>query len=99
MAKPLQVILPSKLIVNCLLINVAEKSINFIQQLIQNLQRSYRRVLKSLERSVWKAFIATKVIFTNSCSFSIVSENTILKYLNIPGINKPTGLDGIRSRF
>ena len=32
-------------------------------------------------------------------SFSIVSENKVLKYLNSLGINKTTGLDVIPSRF
>ena len=35
----------------------------------------------------------------NSYSFSIVSENKVLKYLNSLDINKATGLDGIPSRF
>ena len=32
-------------------------------------------------------------------SFSIVSENKVLKYLNSLGINKTTGLNGIPSHF
>ena len=42
-------------------LKVAENTILFIQQLLQSLWRSYHRVLTSLERTLWKAFIATKV--------------------------------------
>ena len=38
-------------------------------------------------------------VIPNSCSFSIVSENKVLKYLNNLSINKVTGLDGIPARF
>ena len=56
--------------------------------------------LTSLERTLWKAFIATKAFFfSNNYSFSIVSENKVLKYLNSLGIHKATGIDGIPSRF
>ena len=37
--------------------------------------------------------------FTQKLSFSIVTENTVLKHLNKLGINKATGLDGIPSWF
>ena len=37
--------------------------------------------------------------FSNSYSFSIVSENKVLKYLNSLGIKKATGMDGIHPRF
>ena len=39
------------------------------------------------------------MFFPNRYTFSIVSENKVLKYLNSQGINKATGLDGIPSRF
>ena len=39
------------------------------------------------------------MFFQNRNSFSIVSENNVLKYMNSVGINKATGLDGIPSRF
>ena len=44
-------------------------------------------------------FYRNKGVFPNSYSFSIVSENKVLKYLNSLGINKANGLDGIPSRF
>ena len=86
---------------NCLLIKSLPKhSIHFILQLLQNLWRSYHRVLTSLDRTLCKVFIATMFFFLpNSYSFSIVSENKVLKYLNSLGINKATGLDDIPSRF
>ena len=46
-----------------------------------------------------KSFDRNKRVFLNSYSFSIVSENKILKYLNSLGINKATGLGGMPSRF
>ena len=45
------------------------------------------------------SFYAVKGVLLNSYSFSIVTENTVLKHLNKLGINKATGLDGIPSRF
>ena len=39
------------------------------------------------------------MFFSNSYTFSTVSENKVLKYLNSLGINKTTGLDGIPSSF
>ena len=45
------------------------------------------------------SFYAVKGVLPNSYSFSIVTENTVLKHLNKLGINKATGLDGIPSRF
>ena len=49
---------------------------------------------------LWKAFIATEVFFfPNSYSFSIVSDNKMLKYPTSLDINKATGLDGMPSRF
>ena len=42
----------------------------------------------------------TKIgVVPDSFSFSLVSENKVLKYLSQLGINKSTGLDGIPSRF
>ena len=46
-----------------------------------------------------ESFYRNNVFFPNSYSFSIVSENKVLKYLNSLGINKATGLDGIPTRF
>ena len=46
-----------------------------------------------------ESFYRNKGVFPNSYSFSIVSENKVLKYLNSLGINKATGLDDIPSRF
>ena len=46
-----------------------------------------------------EGFYRNKCVFPNSYSFSIISENKILKYLNSLGINKATDLDGIPLRF
>ena len=46
-----------------------------------------------------ESFYRNKCVFPNSYSFSIVSENKVLKYLNSLCIYKATGLDGIHSRF
>ena len=45
------------------------------------------------------SFYAVKGVLPNSYSFSIVTENTVLKHLNKLGINKATGLDGVPSWF
>ena len=52
-------------------LKVAEKSILFILQLLQNLWRNYHRVLTSLERTLWKAFIATKVFSQIAIHFQL----------------------------
>ena len=44
-------------------------------------------------------FYARKGVIKNSFFFSLVSENTLLKYLNKLHSNKSTGLDGIPARF
>ena len=46
-----------------------------------------------------QTFYQRKGVTPNSYSFSMVSENKILKYLNNLSANKATGLDGIPSRF
>ena len=83
----------------CLLIKVAEKFISFYTtvalKLVEKLPQSFKKFGKNLVES----FYLNKGVFPNRYSFSIVSENTILKYLNSLGINKPTGLDGIPSHF
>lgn len=46
-----------------------------------------------------RSFYFNKGVVPNSCSFSLVTENKVLKYLNKLSINKAKGLDGISSRF
>ena len=62
---------------------------------MEKLPQSFNKFGKNFVGS----FYRNKGVFPNSYSFSIVSENKVLKYLNSLGINKATGLDGIPSRF
>ena len=99
-AKPLQVILVSKLIANFLLINkrLPKNSIHFILQLpklVEKLPQSFNKFRKNFV----EGFYRKKGVFPNGYSFSVVSENKVLKYLNSLGINKATGLDDKPSRF
>ena len=45
------------------------------------------------------SFYLKKGVTLDSCSFSLVTENTVLKYLNTLSITKATGLDGISAKF
>ena len=61
-----------------------------------------RKLLQSFNKfrkNFVESFFRNKGVFSNSFSFSIVSENKNLKYLNSLCINKAIGLDGIPSRF
>ena len=85
--------------VNCLLSNLRLPKSQFFyttdaSKLVEKLQQSFNKFGKNFVDS----FCCKKCVFPNSYSFSIVSENKILKYLNSLGINKATGLDGIPSR-
>jgi len=44
-------------------------------------------------------FYSMKGVFKNSFSFALVSESTVLKYINHLSHSKATGLDGIPARF
>ena len=80
-------------------LKVAEKFNSFYttvaSKLVEKLPQSFNKFGKNFVES----FYRNKCVFPNSYSFSIVSENKVLKYLNSLGINKATGLDGIPSRF
>ena len=52
-----------------------------------------------LGMNLMETFYRNKGILPKSYSFSIVSENKVLKYLNTLGINKATGFEGISSRL
>ena len=80
-------------------LKVAEKFNSFYttvaSKLVEKLPQSFNKFGKNFVES----FYCNKGVFPNRFSFSIVSENKVLKYLNSLGINKATGLDGIPSRF
>ena len=80
-------------------LKVAEKFNSFYttvaSKLVEKLPQSFNKFGKNFVES----FYCNKGVFPNSYSFSFVSENNVLKYLNSLGINKATGLDGIPSRF
>ena len=74
---------------------VAEKFNSFsttvASKLVEKLPKSVNKFGKQFVQSVYQS----KVSIPNSYSFSMVSENKILKYLNNLNTNKATGLDGI----
>ena len=80
-------------------LKVAKKFNSFFitaaSKLVEKLPQSFNKFRKNFVES----FYRSKDVFPNSFSFSIVSENKVLKYLNSLGINKATGLDDIPSRF
>ena len=78
---------------------VQKNSTNFILLWLQNWARNYLKVSINLEKKFVENFYRSKGIKPNSYSFSIVSENKVLKYLKSLSVNKATGLDDIPSRL
>ena len=68
---------------------------NVASMLVKKLPPSVNRFGKSFVTS----FYARLGVVPNSYSFSLVTENQILRYLTKLSANKATGLDGIPSRF
>ena len=56
----------------------------FASKLVEKLPQSFNKFGKNFVES----FYRNKCVFQNSYSFSIVSENKVLKYLSSTGINK-----------
>ena len=80
-------------------LNVAEKFNSFYTSIASSLVEKLPQCVNKYGKSFVSTFYSSKGILPNSFSFSIVSENRILKYLNNLSANKATGLDGIPSRF
>lgn len=78
---------------------IAETFNNFYTTVACKLVEKLPVGLNKYGRNFVESFYRNKHIFPDSCSFSLVSESKVLKYINSLGINKATGLDGIPSRF
>ena len=80
-------------------LNVAEHFNSFYttvaSKLVEKLPTSFCKYGESFVTNLY----LSKGVFPNSFSFSVVSENKTLKYLNSLSANKATGLDGIPCRF
>ena len=79
--------------------NVVEQFNLFYTTVASNLVEKLPKCISRYRKQFVMSFYAVKGVLSNSYSFSIVTENTVLKHLNKLGINKATGLDGIPSRF
>ena len=78
---------------------VAEKFNSFYTTVASKLVEKLPKCVNKFGRQFVQTFYQRKGVTPNSYSFSMVSENKILKYLNNLSANKATGLDGIPSRF
>ena len=68
--------------------------------------RTCKKLVEKLPRSLYKYgrnfvfnFYSCKGVISDNFSFSILSEDQVLKYLTKLSVNKSTGLDGIPSKF
>ena len=80
-------------------LNVAEKFNSFYTTVASTLVEKLPKSFNKYGRTFVCNYYSTKGVVPNSFSFSIVSENKILKHLEKLSANKATGLDGIPSRF
>ena len=97
--QPLQ-ILASKLTMVCFdKATCAEKINEFYTTVASNLVKKLPKSLNKFGKKFVENFYRSQGVKPNSYSFSEVSENKVLKYLNVLSVNKATGLDGISSRF
>ena len=78
---------------------VAEKFNSFYTTVASKLVEKLQKCVNKFGRQFVQTFYQRKGVTPNSYSFSMVSENKILKYLNNLSANKATGLDDIPSRF
>ena len=80
-------------------LTVAEKFNSFYTTVAFKLVEKLPRCLNKYGRNFVSKYYTAKGVVPNSFSFSIVSENKILKHLEKLSANKATGLDGIPARF
>lgn len=78
---------------------VAEKFNSFYTTVASKLVERLPESVNKFGKSFVNSFYRNKGVMPNSYSFSVVSENKVLGYLNRLSTNKATGLDGIPSRF
>ena len=71
-------------------LEVAEKFNSFYTTVALTLVEKLPQSLHKFGKNFVESFYRNKGVFPNSYSFSIVSENKVLKYLNSLGINKAT---------
>ena len=73
---------------------VAEKFNSFYTTVASKLVEKLPKSVNKFGRQFVRTFYQRKGVTPNSHSFSMVSENKVLKYLNNLSANKATGLDG-----
>ena len=78
---------------------VSESFNSFYTTVASKLVDKLPKSLNRFGRNFVFRFYSEKGVLPNSFSFSVVSENKILVYLNKLSIKKATGLDGIPCRF
>lgn len=78
---------------------VAEKFNSFYTTVASKLVQKLPKGMNKFGKHFVEKFYRLKGVKPNDCSFSIVSENKVLKCLNKLGAKKATGLDGIPARF
>ena len=80
-------------------IKVAEKFNQFYTSVADNLVRKLPKALTSFGSGFVFNFYSSKGVLPESFSFAVISEGSVLKYLNTLCPTKATGLDGIPARF
>ena len=78
---------------------IAEKFNSFYTTVASKLVQKLPKGLNQFGKQFVENFYRLKGVKPNDYSFSIVSENKILKCLGRLGAKKATGLDGIPARF
>ena len=78
---------------------VSEKFNDFYTTVASKLVEKLPRSLYRYGKKFVFDFYFQKGVISNNFSFSIMSENQILKYLSKLSVGKSTGLDGIPSKF
>ena len=79
--------------------NVSEKFNAFYTTVASKLVEKLPKSLYRYGRQFVLTFYSQKGVIPNNFSFSIMSENQILKYLSKLSVSKSTGLDGIPCKF
>ena len=80
-------------------LNVAETFNKFYTTVASSLVSKLPRPSFKYGKDFVAKFYSAKGVKVNNCSFSLVSENKVLKYLNKMSADKATGLDSIPAKF
>lgn len=80
-------------------LSVAEKFNSFYTSVASKLVEKLPKCLNKFGSSFVFNYYSSKGVKPNFYNLSIVTEIQVLKYINLLGLNKATGLDGIPARF